>query len=102
MSLETKSTILRVPRKPSREEEIITIPNHDHTQYAVMQQTLRKIKQIRKTRRTREMEDSTAETEMEVAGRNLEEIAMTKKLEVTRGNLNSPVKCVQKPLTQTY
>ena len=102
MNLETKSTILMVPGRPSREEEITTIPNHNRTWYAVMQQMLRKTKQIRTTHRTGEMEDSTAETETEVTGSNLEEIAMIEKLEVTRGNLDSPAKCLQKILTQTY
>ena len=91
-----------VPRRPSRKEEITTIPNHDHTQYAVMQQMLRKIKQIRTTHRTEEMEDSIAETEMEVARNNLKESAMTKRLEVTQRDLDFPAECVQKPLIQTY
>ena len=91
-----------VPGRPSREEEITKKPNRDCTQYTVMQQMLRHTKQRRTTRRTGEMEEQTTETETEVAGINLEEIAMIEKLEVTRGNLDSPAKCVQKPLTQTY
>ena len=102
MNLETKSTILMVPRRPSRKEEITTIPNHDHTQYAVMQQMLRKIKQIRTTHRTEEMEGSIAETEMEVARSNLKESTMIKMLEVTQRDLDSLVECAQRPLTQTY
>ena len=67
-----------------------------------MQQMLRKTKQIRTRRRTEELEDSTAETETEVTGSNLEEIAMIEKLEVTQRNLDSPAEYAQKPLTQTY
>ena len=102
MNLETKSTILIVPGRPLRDEETTTIPSYNRTQYAVMQQMLRKTKQIRTTRRTKEMEDSTAETETEVAGSNLEEITMIEKLEVTQRNLDSPAEYAQKPLTQTY
>ena len=91
-----------VPGRPLREEEITTIPNHDCTQHTVMQQVLKKTKQIRTTRKTEEMEDSTAETETEVTGSNLEEISMIKKLEVTQRNLDSPSECAQKPRTQTY
>ena len=62
-----------VPGRPLREEEITTIPNHDRTQHTIMQQMLRKTKQIRTRRRTEELEDSIAETEMEVARRRAEE-----------------------------
>ena len=87
---------------PLREEEITTIPCQDHKQCVVMQQMLRKIKQIRTTHRTEEMEDSITETEMEVARNNLKESVMTKGLEVTQRDLDFPAECVQKPLIQTY
>ena len=91
-----------VPGRPLREEEITTIPNHDRTQRAVMQQILRKIKQIRTTHRTEEMEDSIAETEMEVARSNLRESAMIKNLEATLRDLDFPAECAQRLLIQTY
>ena len=92
-----------VPGRPLGEEEITSVlPNHDHTQRAVMEQMLGTIKQIRTTCRTEEMEDSISETEMEVARSNLEEMAMTKKLEVTQRNLYFPAEFAEKPLTQTY
>ena len=102
MNLETKSTILMVPEKPLREEEITTIPNQDHTQRAVMQQMLRKIKQIRTTHRTEEMEDSITETDIEVPRSNLKESMMIKKPEVIPRDLDFSAECAQGPLTQTY
>ena len=102
MSFEIKSTTWMVPGGPLRKDEITTIPSQDHTQRIVMQQMLRKIKQIRTTRRTEEMEDSIAETEMEVARSNLKESAMIKRLEVTQRDLDFPAECAQRPLTQTY
>ena len=93
MNLEIKSTTWMVPGGPLREEEITAIPSQDHTQHIVMQQMLRKIKQIRTTHRTEEMEDSIAETEIKVARSNLEEIAITKKLEVAQRNLDVPAEC---------
>ena len=48
-------------------------------------------KEIRTTSRTKEMKDSIAEIEMEVARSNLEEITMTNLLEATKRNLNYPV-----------
>ena len=102
MNLETKSTILMVPGRPLREEEITTIPNHYRTLHTIMQQILWKTKQIRTRCRTEELEDSIAETDMESAGNNLEGIAMIEVLEMTRGDLDSPAEYAQKLLTQTY
>ena len=81
MNLEIKSTTWIVPGGPLREEKITTIPSQDHTQHIVMQAMLRKIKQIRTTHRTEEMEDSITETEMEVTRSNLKESMMTKRAE---------------------
>ena len=90
MNLETKSTILMVPGRPLREEEITTIPNHDRTQHTIMQQMLRKTQQIKTRRRIEELEDSTAETEIESTRNNLEGITKIEVLEMTRGDLDSP------------
>ena len=102
MNLEIKSTTLMGPGGPLREEEITAIPSQDQTQHVVIQQMLRKIKQIRKIHRAEEVEGSTTKTEMEVARSNLKERAMIKRLEVTKRYLDSPVECAQRPLTQTY
>ena len=91
-----------VPGRPSREEEIVTIPNHHRTQHKIMQQMLRKTQQIKTKCRTEELEDSTTETETESARNNLEGITMIEVLEMTRRDLDSPAEYAQKPLTQTY
>ena len=67
-----------------------------------MQQMLRKTQQIKTKRRTEELEDSTAETEIESTRNNLEGITKIEVLEMTRGDLDSPAEYAQKPHTQAY
>ena len=57
---------------------------------------------MRTRRRTKELEDSIAETETDSTGNTLKGIPMIEVLGMTRRDLDSPAEYAQEPLTQTY
>ena len=78
------------------------ILSKEHTQHVVMPQMSKKTEPTRTTNRTKDMENSIAETEVETTMSILKESMMIKKLGATQKDPDFPAECVQKPLTQIY